>query len=225
MPTRLLREGIVASAQVDKLDWASEVFYRRLMSKVDDFGRCEADPVLLRSDLYPRRVGEISVAQLEEWLAACERATLLRTYEVNGKKYIEYFKLGKPRAKESRFPAPPQSADENVCLRTHVSVPLANANAGSVSGSNASSLKRRGATPPKALIEAAQKAIALRFPDVDRKLAGDIASVAIGMWPAITAPELTEIIRLAYRKHAKKAALYLTTVAEELERRIEDDGA
>jgi hypothetical protein len=42
MPVRILREGILTSERVDTLSPAAEVFYRRLMSVVDDFGRFSA---------------------------------------------------------------------------------------------------------------------------------------------------------------------------------------
>ena len=38
MPNRIIREGILSSDRVDQLDPPAEVFYRRLMSKVDDHG-------------------------------------------------------------------------------------------------------------------------------------------------------------------------------------------
>ena len=53
MPNRIVREGILTSERVELLSWAEEVFYRRLMSVVDDFGRYYARPELLRAACYP----------------------------------------------------------------------------------------------------------------------------------------------------------------------------
>ncbi len=39
MPNRVIREGILNSQRVNKLTEPAELFYRRLMSVVDDFGR------------------------------------------------------------------------------------------------------------------------------------------------------------------------------------------
>ena len=36
MPNRILREGILTSERVNALSWEAEVFYRRLMSAVDE---------------------------------------------------------------------------------------------------------------------------------------------------------------------------------------------
>ena len=49
MPTRLLREGILDSERVNRLNAAEEVFYRRLMSKVDDHGFYDARSAILRA--------------------------------------------------------------------------------------------------------------------------------------------------------------------------------
>src|SRR5690606_33624040 len=60
MPNRILREGILTSPRIAKLGWPEEVFYRRLMSVVDDFGRYYADPGLLRAACYPRQLNKVS---------------------------------------------------------------------------------------------------------------------------------------------------------------------
>ncbi len=39
MPNRIIREGILTSEAVNSLSWEAEVFFRRLLSVVDDFGR------------------------------------------------------------------------------------------------------------------------------------------------------------------------------------------
>lgn len=55
MPNRILREGILTSPNVARLGWAEEVFYRRLMSVVDDFGRYYARPALLSACHEPAK--------------------------------------------------------------------------------------------------------------------------------------------------------------------------
>ncbi len=47
MPVRLIRPGILSSLRVNRLTEGQEVFYRRLLSVVDDFGRYDAVPALL----------------------------------------------------------------------------------------------------------------------------------------------------------------------------------
>jgi hypothetical protein len=59
MPDRILRAGIIKSGAVNALGWPAEVFYRRLMSVVDDFGRYDGRSSILRADLYPLKVDKL----------------------------------------------------------------------------------------------------------------------------------------------------------------------
>lgn len=120
MPSRLLREGILDSEAVNSLSAEAEVFYRRLMSVVDDFGRFDGRVSVLRSRLYPLQLEKVREANLERWIAECVKARLVRLYSHNGKQYITFFKLGPARARESKFPPPPDEhpfTDENICKR------------------------------------------------------------------------------------------------------------
>lgn len=128
MPTRLLREGIIDSAAVNSLSPHAEVFYRRLMSVVDDFGRFDARPAVLRSRLYPLQLESVREASIPRWIAECVKAGLVRLYVVSGRQYILFHKLGAPRAKTSKYPDPPPEieamrADENICAQTFADVP------------------------------------------------------------------------------------------------------
>ena len=115
MPSRILREGILSSERVDALNgWASECFYRRLMSVVDDYGRYFANPSLLRAACYPLKLDKVSNADIGKWLADCAGADLVSTYEIEGKAYLQVLDFRQQeRAKQSKFPEPPSkcSAD------------------------------------------------------------------------------------------------------------------
>lgn len=80
MPSRIVREGILTSERVEQLDASSEVFYRRLMSKVDDHGLFDARPTVLRASLYPLRVDRVREADISRSIAACEKAGLIALY-------------------------------------------------------------------------------------------------------------------------------------------------
>lgn len=108
MPNRILREGILTSERVNSLNWEAEVFYRRLMSVVDDFGRFSAHPSLLRAALFPLKLDTVRDANMERLLSLVEQARLVRVYEVAGKRYLELLDFKQQvRAKESKFPPPP----------------------------------------------------------------------------------------------------------------------
>lgn len=128
MPRRTLRDTINTSPHVDKLDAPAEVFYRRLMSEVDDYGRFEALPVILRSRCYPLRADRIRETDLVRWLAACQDADLIRIYEVSEasvsrqipssglvagtavlghNSFLVMLRVEPPRAIHSKHPEPP----------------------------------------------------------------------------------------------------------------------
>jgi hypothetical protein len=106
MPTRLLREGINDSEAVNMLSVPAEIFFRRLMSVVDDFGRFDARIPVLRARLYALKQDKIRFAQIEGWLGECVAAGVVSTYTVGGNPYLVMHKLGTGRAKSSQYPAP-----------------------------------------------------------------------------------------------------------------------
>lgn len=111
MPNRILREGILTSPRVAKLGWPEEVFYRRLMSVVDDFGRYYADPGMLRAACYPRMLNKVSDSDVEKWLAKCAEAALVRVYVASDtERYLEVLDFKQQaRATKSKFPQPPST--------------------------------------------------------------------------------------------------------------------
>lgn len=106
MPNRIIREGILTSPKLAKLGWAEEVFYRRLLSVVDDYGRYYADPGMLRAACYPRQLNKVSDSDVGKWLGACSDAALVRVYPAeDGERYLEVVKFDQQvRAKKSKFP-------------------------------------------------------------------------------------------------------------------------
>lgn len=108
MPNRILREGILTSDRVERLNWAEEVFYRRVMSVVDDFGRYYARPALLRAACYPLLLSKVSDADIQKWLDACVLVHLLSVYQIGDKAYLQMHDFRQQmRAKESKFPQLP----------------------------------------------------------------------------------------------------------------------
>ena len=116
MPNRILREGILTSEAVNALNWAEEVFYRRLHSVVDDFGRYYASPKLLRAACYPLHIDKVSDSDIGKWLTACVTAALVRVYPASdGKRYLEVMNFKQQvRAKDSKFPQMPVTATQTI---------------------------------------------------------------------------------------------------------------
>jgi hypothetical protein len=111
VPNRILREGILTSERVDKLAAQAEVFYRRLMSVVDDFGRFDGRIAMLRASLYPLRIDVVREADISHWLAEVQSAGLIALYAVDGKPYIQLQDFRQQvRATHSKYPPPPENA-------------------------------------------------------------------------------------------------------------------
>lgn len=107
MPNRYIREGIIESEAVNSLSWQAEVFYRRLINRVDDFGRYTAHPALLRASLFPMQLEKVRETDIPRLLLECEQAGLLFVYATNGKHLLVLNKWEKGRASVSQYDAPP----------------------------------------------------------------------------------------------------------------------
>jgi hypothetical protein len=126
MPLRLLREGILTSDRVNELDAPAEVFYRRLMSVVDDHGLFDARLRILRTELYPLRIDHVKETSIAGWLKQCVTARLLRLYEVDGKPFLQMLDTNWQVRSKPKWPTPPvdnpvQNATASNC--SQVSAP------------------------------------------------------------------------------------------------------
>jgi hypothetical protein len=127
-----VRAGILDSRAVNSLSEPAEILYRRLMSVVDDYGRYEADPELLQVKCFWRQLDRWPVTRIESALNEIGSVTtdddvpLVRLYSHSGKRYLQVEKLGKPKAKRSKCPPPPEcagtprNATEDADTRQHV---------------------------------------------------------------------------------------------------------
>lgn len=82
--------------------------------KADDFGRFHADPRLLKSYLFPL-LSDTRETDCSRWLAACEKAGLLRCYvDDRGRNYLEIVNFRqRTRQSESKFPTPDKQEKAN----------------------------------------------------------------------------------------------------------------
>ena len=118
MPNRIVRESILTSDKVDSLDAAAEVFYRRLMSKVDDHGLYDARPAVLRASMYPLRLDKVKEADCSRWLAACQKAGLVIVYSSGGKPYLKLLNTQWAARSEPKYPQPQTLANNCAQLQT-----------------------------------------------------------------------------------------------------------
>lgn len=92
--------------------WFDECFYHRLLLVADDFGLFDARPSYLRAQLFCTKLDKVREADVSRALLECERAGLVRLYEVDGKRYLEIAQYGQRRDKtKPKWPTPPWFGD------------------------------------------------------------------------------------------------------------------
>lgn len=106
MPTRYLKPGICDSDAIDKCSPLAEILFYRLLVNVDDFGRLDARPAVVRSRCFPLK-DDMTNAKTQEMLSELHRNGLILIYEVGGASFVQVNKWDNvPRAQTSKYPAP-----------------------------------------------------------------------------------------------------------------------
>lgn len=106
MPNRLIRDW-TNSDKIDLLSFQAEVFFTRLIMKVDDFGCFWADEKRLRGNLFLLKLDSIREADISRWMAECQKAGLIVIYEQYGKRFLQILDFRqRKRQMQSKFPLP-----------------------------------------------------------------------------------------------------------------------
>lgn len=126
MPVRYLKPGIRDSEVIDALSAQTEVFFYRLLVTVDDFGRFDARPAMLKAQCFPIK-DAVSAKDCESMLIELIEAGLVIAYESGTCKVLQVQKWdNKPRAADSKFPEFDDGCVQmytDVC-KPYTSVPL-----------------------------------------------------------------------------------------------------
>lgn len=128
MPSRMIKESIRTSRNVNGLTDIQFRVWIHLITYVDDFGRGSADPELLRGLLFPRR-HSVSEKQIKGTLDALASRGMIILYDSDGESYFYFPKFSEHqrlRKKYSLFPEPP-SIDGQLtdnCQTTDSEMPL-----------------------------------------------------------------------------------------------------
>jgi len=117
MPTRYLKSGIRDSEAIEKLSPLAENLYYRLLVTVDDFGRYDARPPMIKAACFPVK-DSITASKAEVLMKELVENGLIDIYVVDNKPYLQMNKWDNiPRAKESKFPA-----NEYDAIQLHTTV-------------------------------------------------------------------------------------------------------
>lgn len=104
MPQRFLRPGITDSEKWNACDWPTQSLYVRMITLVDDFGRYDANPKLLRGHAFALR-DEVTTDKVTEMCRELAKNGLALFYEVADKQYLQLMNWHEnPRAEKSKYP-------------------------------------------------------------------------------------------------------------------------
>jgi len=107
MPNRILRDW-TCSEVIDSLSIEAEVFFIRLIMKVDDFGCFHGNPKLLKSALYPLR--DMKDQKIILLLQELQSSKIIVYYQIDSKKYLKINDFRQRlRKMKSNFPQPEDS--------------------------------------------------------------------------------------------------------------------
>lgn len=110
----MVHTDIWKSKQVSWLSLQARLLFIGLISLGDDDGRLRGDPVLLRSEIFPRDES-VTVADVRGWLGEVVSAGLVVLYTVDDEDYLahpnwtKYQSLRADRKKDSSIPLPPDN--------------------------------------------------------------------------------------------------------------------
>ncbi len=116
MPNRIIKESIRTSETLNGLSTGAEVFFYRLITQVDDYGRLDGRPQILRARCFPLKLDAVSNDEISSWLGELERAELIARYTVDDHLYLQlstWEKHQRIRAKISKYPSPAEVAPSN----------------------------------------------------------------------------------------------------------------
>ena len=143
MPTRYLKPGVRDSEAIDSLSPQAENLFYRLLVTVDDFGRFDARPAMIKAQCFPIKES-ISINKCKDLLEELNEKNLIYVYEVAGKLTLMMCKWDNvPRSKESKYPAPTDS-----CMQVYADVNQVNTDVPLTETETITKTQTKTKTPP-----------------------------------------------------------------------------
>src|SRR5688572_13661582 len=113
VPDRIIRERALTSPSLDLLSDGGERLFWRLVPVADDYGRFDANPMVVRAKCFPLRTEKrLRVSIIENWMRELVAVDGIRLYSVNGRKFgyfPAWFDSQRRRESRAKFPDPPES--------------------------------------------------------------------------------------------------------------------
>ena len=107
MPQRFLKPGFRTSKRLARCSRHARLLYVCIITLVDDFGRYDADPQLLRAECFPHD-DDVRTADLKSWLKELSEQDAIVLYESESNPYLQVTRwIERTRAAKSKYPNPP----------------------------------------------------------------------------------------------------------------------
>jgi len=115
MPNRILKESIRTSETINQLRPEEEVFFYRLLTACDDYGRFDGRIEIIRATCFPLRLDHVSNEDVRKWLNKLIKVGLVALYSVDNRPYLQivtWERHQQIRAKRSKYPAPETACEQ-----------------------------------------------------------------------------------------------------------------
>lgn len=118
LPSRVIRGEINASRSLARVSMLADLTFRALIVAVDDYGRFDADPLMLKAALFPRRA-DVDAATVRAWVDELVAAGCVGIYEHQGDEFLhlvgwEQHRGTGRRAAKSKYPEPPSEISPEI---------------------------------------------------------------------------------------------------------------
>jgi hypothetical protein len=119
-PYNPLLKSYPDSEKVNAVSIGAETLFTRLIAASDDYAHFYGDPKMITAKLFTRRMiaGQVSARKIGGWLNELVRVGLVKTYEVDQKKYLAVVNCRKALRRDVQpdvhFPTPDEATESNT---------------------------------------------------------------------------------------------------------------
>lgn len=113
MPNRIIKESIRTSRKINALSDFQFRLWTYLITFVDDYGRGDADPEIIKGLVFPRRK-RVTESDIKTALADLAGTGCIRLYEIDGESYFcfpNWSEHQRVQNKKSKYPEPPEMTE------------------------------------------------------------------------------------------------------------------
>jgi len=116
MPNRVIRDVALSSRKLSAASDFAERLYWRIFQAADDFGRFQADPVLLLARCFPLQIGRMKPSKVKSGRDELARLGLIVHYRGETDEYLEVTTWNqRVRSNSSKFPGPNDGHMTVIC--------------------------------------------------------------------------------------------------------------